>query len=128
MSKNKGSRTERELLHMLYKSGFAVVRSTGSGLSSYPNPDLIASNGKKYLAIECKSLKNNVKYLTKDDVKQLLDFSKRFKSEPWFGLRFNNEGWYFLKPKDLKKGKGKNFSISIDYIKKKGLTFKKLIR
>jgi len=128
MSKAKGSRVERELLHMLWHSGFATLRSAGSGLSSYPNPDLIASNGKKCLAIECKSIKSNVKYLTKEDRKQLLDFSKIFKAEPWFGIRFNNEKWYFIKPEHLNKGKNKNYSISLDSIKKRGVTFKQLIK
>lgn len=128
MSKAKGSRAERELLHMLWQSRFAVVRSAGSGLSSYPNPDLIASNGKKYLAIECKSLKSNIKYLTKDDIKQLLSFSKKFGAEPWFGIRFDNENWYFIEPKKLEKSKNGNFNISINLAKKRGLTFNKLIK
>ena len=127
-SKSKGSRYERELLHMLWHAKFAVVRSAGSGLSSYPNPDLIASNGKKCLAIECKSLKNNVKYLKKEDIKQIMEFSKKFGAEPWFGIRFDNVGWYFIHPKKLEKSKNGNFNISLDLAKKRGLTFNKLIK
>ena len=128
MGKAKGSRAERELLHMLWHAGFAVIRSAGSGLSSYPNPDLIASNGKKCLAIECKSLKGLTKYLSREDIIQLNDFSKRFKAEPWFGIRFDNEGWYFIQPKKLEKSKNGNFNISINSAKKRGLTFNKLIK
>ena len=123
-SKSKGSRNERELLHLLWQSKFAVVRSAGSGLSSYPNPDLIASNGKRNLAIECKSLKSNVKYLKEYDIKQIVDFAKKFGAEPWFGIRSNNKGWYFIDPTKL-KGK---LNISLDFAIKKGLKFEELIK
>jgi Holliday junction resolvase len=104
MSKKKGSRIERELVNMFWDTKeWAVVRSAGSGLSSNPNPDLIASNGKRYVAVECKSIKEGNKYLTDDDVQQIIEFSKLFSAEAYIGMRFNNEGWYFLIPSDLKK-------------------------
>jgi|SRR3989344_1630051 len=128
MSKKKGSRTERELINMFWDTKeWAVVRSAGSGLSSNPNPDLIASNGKRYVAVECKSIKEGNKYLTEDDVQQIIEFSKLFSAEAYIGIRFNNEGWYFLRPEDLNKTPN-GYSITLDLAKEKGINFEKLIK
>ena len=60
-SKKKGTRAERELIHMFFKSEpWASVRVAGSGSMPFPCPDLVAGNGKRVLAIECKSLADNI--------------------------------------------------------------------
>src|SRR3989344_4463825 len=112
--KRKGSRTERELVNLFNETQiWSAIRIAGSGLTKNPNPDVLAGNSKRYLAIECKSLKQNIKYLTDEDVKQITDFSRVFGAEPWFGIRFNQQGWYFLKPEYLEKGKGKHYAVSL---------------
>ena len=128
MSKRKGTRAERELSHMFWQTNsWAVIRSAGSGSTTYPNPDLIASNGKKILAIECKSIKNDKKYLSNEDVEQLRTFSEKFGAEAWFGIRFDGVGWYFLNLKNIEKSKKTGYKIPIDLAKKKGLVFEELI-
>src|SRR3989344_3612157 len=121
--KSKGSRAERELVHMFNDTKiWAAIRIAGSGLTSDPNPDVLTGNGKRYLSIECKSTKDT-KYLVENDIKQLLEFSSRFGAEPWFGIKFNNRGWFFLKPSDLNKTKGDSYSVSPLLAKEQGLSF-----
>ena len=43
--KAKGSRSERELVHMFNSTGiWSAVRIAGSGLTKDPNPDVLAGN------------------------------------------------------------------------------------
>ena len=128
MSKEKGSRAERELLSMFWENGFGGYRSAGSGSTPLPSPDLLVGNGKRYLAIECKSLKNKTKYLEVKQIKELIEFSKKFGAEPWIGLRFNNIGWYFIQPNKLEKTKNKNLIASLEFLEKEGLRFEELIK
>ena len=127
--KTKGSRTERELVHLFNNTGdWAAIRIAGSGLTKDPNPDVLAGNNKRYLAIECKSLKSNNKYLYPEEVEQIINFSNKFGAEPWVGIRFNNQGWFFLKPEHLEKTKSNYYSVSLLLAKEKGLSFEELIK
>lgn len=125
--KSKGSRTERELFHLLWDNKWAVVRIAGSGSTPLPAPDLLAGKSGRVLAIECKAIKKGNRYLKKEDFDQLLVFSELFGAEPWLAVRFNNLDWYFVKPQDLEITEGSNYIISLDLIKEKGITFDKLI-
>ena len=53
--KQKGAVAEREIVSMLWGSNFAAIRAAGSGVQRFYSPDVLASNGSKVLAIECKS-------------------------------------------------------------------------
>ena len=130
MSKSKGSRAERELLAMFWETGFwGGCRTPGSGSTPLPSPDLLVGNGKRYSAIECKSLKNKAKYLEPGQIQELIEFSKKFGAEAWIGLRFNNLGWHFIQPEKLEKSNKKGTLIaSLDILKEKGLTFDELIK
>ena len=127
-TKAKGSRAERELLAMFWNNSYAGFRVAGSGSTPLPSPDLLVGNGKRYLAIECKSLKSKAKYLEEEQIKELIEFSRRFGAEPWIGLRFNNLGWYFIQPNKLKKSKKGSLIASLDVLKEHGLDFSKLIK
>ena len=116
--KSKGINAERELVHKLWAAGWSACRVAGSGSSHYPSPDVIAGKGYRSLAIECKKTKKT-KYLTKDEVKNLVEFAEIFGAEPWIGVRFR-EGWFFLKPQDL-RDTGKGLAVSKDLAKQKGL-------
>jgi Holliday junction resolvase len=94
--KSKGERFERELVHMLWSKGFAAVRTPASGSISYPIPDIIAGNGKRYLAIEVKMRSSLPIYIPKKDVEDLIEFSKRFGAEPYIAVKVKGEGWRFL--------------------------------
>tara|TARA_Y100000310_G_scaffold343984_1_gene454365 strand:- start:4130 stop:4525 length:396 start_codon:yes stop_codon:yes gene_type:complete len=123
MSKRKGSRSERELFHMLWEQGFSTVRSAGSGSTTKPAPDLIASNGSRVLAIECKAIKGEKKYFPVEELEQLRLFSDQFGSEAWIAVRFDNKGWWFIEAREIAKSKGKSFSVTLDSMQEKGLSW-----
>ena len=124
--KSKGINAERELIHAFWANKWSAVRVAGSGSSRYPSPDVLAGNGSRRIAIECKASGDMVKYLTAKEVSELQQFADIFGAEPWIGLRFDDMKWQFLSLEDLKSS-GKSFSASIELAKKKGLKFEELI-
>lgn len=124
--KGKGIKTERELIHLFWKQGWAAIRVAGSGSNHYPSPDVLAGNGVKCLAIECKSSGETRRYLTKEEVENLISFSKTFGAEPWIGVRFNTLPWYFLPASDLQKT-DKHFVVDREQIKQQWLLFEELL-
>ncbi len=125
MSKKKGSRTERELVHMFFENGWVAVRAAGSGSMPLPCPDILAGCSGRILAIECKSAKDDYIYLTKEEVSELNGFSKRIGGEAWIGVRFNNRDWAFLRAGKLKSS-GKHFAVNSRLAERKGINFKSL--
>ena len=125
--KGKGSAAERELIHRLHEAGWGIISSVGSGSTPLPSTDIIAGNGKRYLAIECKSLRYTTKYFYPGEIEQLLTFSGRFGAEPWLGIRFDRIGWYFVRPEGLEKSRNGNLNISLERAKEVALTFEGLI-
>ncbi|MBS3151326.1 Holliday junction resolvase [Candidatus Woesearchaeota archaeon] len=128
MSKTKGSRTERELLHLFWKTGkFVAMRAAGSASIPLPCPDLLVGGKGRVLAIECKGGKSS-RYIDKQQISELKEFAEKFGAEPWVGARFNNTEWLFLKIKDLKESKtGNNFVIDVKFAKERGIKFEELI-
>ena len=51
---DKGARSERELLNILYERGYSVTRSAGSGVNAL-SPDLVAVRRRECILIECKA-------------------------------------------------------------------------
>ncbi len=127
MSKAKGSRAERELFHMFFDAGFIAVRAAGSGSTPLPNPDLIIGGKGRYLAIECKAIKSPYKYFDKKEIEELVLFASCFGAEPWLGLRFDREPWYFVKVEDLERTEKDYFGITLKKAKEKNITFEFLI-
>ncbi|MFH1510104.1 MAG: Holliday junction resolvase Hjc [Candidatus Woesearchaeota archaeon] len=100
--KSKGINAERELLHLFWQKGWACIRVAGSGASRYPTPDIIASNGKRVYAIECKCCKGDYQYFEHEEIEKLKIFSQTFGAEPWVAVRFNNTSWKCLQLGSLK--------------------------
>jgi holliday junction resolvase Hjr len=127
MSKKKGSRLERELVHMFYDAEWQPIRASGSGSTPLPCADLLAGSNGRVLAIECKGGKG-VRYIKKQQIDELMDFSSRFGAEPWLGARFDNTEWFFLKIQHLRQSKtGNNFVVDLKLAKEKGIKFRELI-
>jgi len=127
-SKSKGTRYERELLHMFYSTNSWIAsRMAGSGSIPIPSPDLIAGYKNRSLAIECKALKNCYYHFAESKIKELLEFSNKFGAEPWLAIRFNNKGWHFIKPEDLKVSP-KGYSVNLELLETKGIKFNDLIK
>jgi len=121
MRYRKGASAERELIKMLEKEGFAVIRSAGS-----KKVDLVAGNGRLYLCIEVKSTKGENLYVSREDVDKLTEFAEKFGGKAVIAVKFIKNGWYFIYPNQLVKS-GKNYKISLRDAKYKGSTFGEII-
>ena len=124
-TKAKGTGAERELIHLFWASSWAAVRIAGSGSMRYPSPDILASNNRRRLGIECKATNGKYQYLEKTEVDALKKFCSIFGAEPWIGVRFSKD-WYFMSMDDIKET-GKSFAITPELAKQKGLTFDELL-
>ena len=126
--KSKGTNAERELVHMFWqKEGWSAIRVAGSGSSSYPNPDILAGNRARKLAIESKVISEDKKYLSKGDVEQLRQFSSIFGAEPWIAIKFKKKEWLFISLEDIEKTEN-GYAISSSLAARRGLLFEELIR
>lgn len=125
-NKAKGSKAERELYDLFVKNNFRAVRVAGSGMMENTACDLIAGktgeNGKHKYAIEAKSSKAPVKYITKEQIENFVVFSEIFGLTPVVALRFNREGWLFVNPNQLRDS-GKNWAITLEEAKNIGMRF-----
>ncbi len=102
----KGSRAERELVNLLWRSGFAVMRSPASGSGrKHPQPDILASNRDFVVGIETKSSSKKCVYINKEEVKKLKEFCEKFGCDALIGVRFDREGWLFVHPEDCETTK-----------------------
>ena len=124
--KAKGTKGERDLVKFFNENGWACVRIAGSGSSKYPSPDILAGNGHRRIAIECKVTKDKKKYLSQEEVEQLLIFAASFGAEAWVGVKFPDTEWHFIMPEDLQQT-DKNYVVSKDKISWKGLNAQELI-
>lgn len=108
--KRKGTKFERDLIAELWRMGFAAIRVAGSGVSPYPCPDIVAGDGKIYLAIEVKMRQELPLYLSPEEVMQLEIFSETFGASPYVALKLPRKKWKFFTPKMLQRTE-KNFKI-----------------
>jgi len=127
MSKIKGSNAERELIHLFWKHGWAACRVAGSGSMKYPSPDIIACKSGHYLAIECKYSSSEKKYIDKSEIADLVEYSTIAGIKPLVGIRFKRSEWLLLNVNDLVSA-GKNFVISQQFAKQKGVTLPNLTK
>ncbi len=122
-NKAKGSRVERELIKLFTENSWRAVRVAGSGIGEDSPCDLIAAKlNKKAHAIEVKSSKKLIIYITKQQIEDFMLFSNIIGLKPILALRFNREGWLFLDPKHL-NDTGKYWSVSLKTAKEKGRRF-----
>ena len=125
----KGSRVERELVKMLWNAECAAMRAPASGgATKKPLPDIIAGNGKVYLAIEVKSTSAEHIYINSEKILGLIQFSEIFGAEPYLGAKFKNKKWRFVHVNDLVKTKGENYKVDIDLAFSKGIELEELIK
>lgn len=126
--KAKGTAGENELIHLFWSvENWVCVRVAGSGSNKYPSPDILASNGDRKLVIEVKVINSIKKYFSKKQILDLELFGTKFGAEPWVGIKFEHNEWYFLPISELNLTKNQNYNISLIEIKKKGFKFKELI-
>ena len=117
----KGSAEERDLVHKLWDRNFAAMRAPASGgATKRPLPDVLAGNGKLYLAIEVKTTTKDKIYIEDEQITALCEFSKIFGAKPYIGVRFKYTKWLFLEPKDTPRTRNGNYRVEKDYALEKG--------
>lgn len=126
MSKRKGSNAERDLIKKFWEQGWAAMRAAGSGSAQYPSPDILVGRNGRRLAIECKITKEERKYFTEHEIRELRYFSEMFGAEAWVAVKFPQREWYFFNLEDLVPTKTQ-FVITTDDCVLKGLTVQEII-
>ena len=133
-TKSKGSKAERELIHLFWANGFAAMRAAGSGSTTFPSPDIIVGNRARKFAIECKSTASKKQYLEREQIEELKKYCEIFGAEPWVAVRFDktskklDQGWFFLTLEDLRETEGNNYVITAEMAQARGLLFEELIK
>lgn len=127
MSK-KGSVEERDLVNKLWDAGFAAMRAPASGgATKRPLPDVLAGNGKIYLAIEVKSTRQDHIYIDNEKINNLQEFCNIFGATPYIGAKFIRKPWRFVKIEDLHITRSENYRVNTDLAFSKGLDFEEII-
>ena len=112
----KGSAEERDLVHKLWERNFAAMRAPASGgATKRPLPDVLAGNGKIYLAIEVKTTTKDKVYIDSTQIDELCEFSKIFGAKAYIGVRFKYTKWLFLEPENTPRTKNGNYKVEKDY-------------
>ena len=129
----RGAQDERDLVNLLWKRGFAVIRAPASGASTrMPRPDIVAGNSEREVqfAIEVKTTHSEILYITNESLSQLVVFSQRFGCQPIVAIRFKGRGrsWLFVEPQQLAVTPGLNFKITLAEALQKGMDFKTFTR
>jgi len=126
---SKGDSRERELVNQFDEDGFAVMRAPASGgATNRELPDVLASNGDLFVAVEAKSSSGGYIYIDGEEVVSLLNFAVHFGALPRIGLRYNYEDWYFVKPSDLHMTDGGNYRASKELCQSDGTHYVELIQ
>ena len=99
MSKTKGIRAERELIHLFWATpDWIAARIAGSGSMRYPAPDIIAGNDERKLVIEAKISKDPRIYIPRAEIEALLIFAAKFRAQALLAYRFDRQDWKFIAP------------------------------
>lgn len=124
-NKNKGSNNERELLKIFSENAWRAARVAGSGVNDESPCDLIAGKSGRKFAVECKSTKKNIQYISKTQMEDFLIFAEIMGLTPIVAIKFFREGWLFVNPKNMRDS-GKNWAISLEDGKRIGRRFGQL--
>jgi len=129
-----GVQAERNLVHLFWNAGFAVLRAPASGGGTLlPRPDLIVGSKErqKFFVLEIKTARKDVIYINEDQIKGLLEFASRIGFEAILGVKFkkHRSGFLFLLvPDELEQVKNSsNYKITFALASQKGRTFGELI-
>jgi len=108
----KGSAEERDLVHKLWDKNFAAMRTPSSGgATKKPLPDVLAGNGKIYIAIEVKTTTRNKFYVDSHQIDGLYEFCDIFGAIPYIGVKFKYIKWIFLSPEKIERTRSDNYRV-----------------
>ncbi|MBI3413307.1 MAG: hypothetical protein HY051_04460 [Candidatus Aenigmarchaeota archaeon] len=103
----KGSAAEREFAELVWRWGFAAVRSAGSGNlkagARYYSPDIVAAKKGVTFAFECKFRKGYVK-LSDEDLHSLKEWCSRAGCRGFLAWKISRRGWWLLDIEQLNRG------------------------
>ncbi|RLI68463.1 Holliday junction resolvase [Candidatus Heimdallarchaeota archaeon] len=129
-----GVQAERDLVHLFWDAGFAVLRAPASGGGTLlPRPDLIAGSQKrqKFFVLEIKTARKDSIYISEEQINGLLEFASRLGFEAFLGVKFKKRrsGFLFLAvPDELERVKNStNFKVTFAHASQKGRTVGELI-
>ena len=111
MGYKKGARAERELASILWRKGYAVVRSAGSG-NSY-SPDIIAIREGSVIAFECKAWNRKEVIIPRHQMEKMLEWKRRSGAELYLAWKYPYRGWFFI-PIYLLTEKPSGYSITLE--------------
>jgi len=124
----KGSTEERDLVHKLWDRKFAAMRAPASGgATKKPLPDVVAGNGKKYLAIEVKSTSKEIIYIDSLQIDALCEFSNMFGADPFLGVKFKHTKWLFLAPDKIQRTRSDNYKVEKNIALETGLEIDEIV-
>jgi Holliday junction resolvase len=91
------------------------------------HPDIIAGNGKIYLAIEVKSSSKDRIYINSEKIEALCEFARIFGAQPYIGAKFTRKKWRFLTPELLHITPQNNYRVDLDLAFQKGMEFDEIL-
>ncbi len=107
---DKGARSERELLGILYDNSFSVMRSAGSGVNSI-SPDIIAFRDKRGVAFECKAWNGTSVSIPIEKLDTLKRWESNTGMDTYIAWRVNGKGWFFISLGEMSRTE-KNYTIT----------------
>lgn len=100
----------------IFKYSRIAMRAPASGgATKNPLPDVIAGNGKLYLAIEVKTTTKDKVYIDEPQITALCEFCKIFGAKAYIGVRFKYTKWLFLEPENTPRTRNGNYKVEKDY-------------
>jgi Holliday junction resolvase len=118
----RGYRAERELVEILWRQGFAVMRAPASGakIKVADYPDVVAIRAGRVAVFEVKARRSKgVIYVRKEQVRKLREFARRAGGRAYIAVRVPNKGWKFVPVEDLEET-SRNYKISRDALERSG--------
>ncbi len=134
MGKKRATDYERDLGDRFWELGFAVMRApSSSGTTKYPRPDLLVGSAKrnKIIAIELKTARKDLFYISKKQVDGLIQFSELFGAEPYIAVKYVGKRmqYRFLHALyDLEQSRGESYRMTSSFVKEKGKLIDDLIK
>lgn len=107
---DKGARSERELLNILDRQGYSVLRSAGSGVNAL-SPDLIAIRKGRLIAIECKAWERGSLALDPEQYQKLVEWKANTTFPTYVAWRMNGSGWFFIELEEFER-RSRNWNIT----------------
>lgn len=102
---SKGYRGERELVHLLSRLGYMVIRTPRSGRISLASPDIIAAKQGVLVVIECKSRKEAFT-VDKEQLADMAEWKEKAGARSYIAWKLPRREWIFLHLEDVQKNRG----------------------